>query len=315
MNSIKGISMTLDHVSTLTPEEKDVVGQVGQNPLNGDNLYLSVDLVVKDQNAIEEVKHGKNYLSCAYTCEIEVSNGRWLGIEYDGIQRGISYAGGHLAIVDSPRAGETAQIRLDSLDAVMVDGVKQDKEEIIKEGHMDTTVKIDASEVKEAVKDAVNEINIDALQKQIETLTKEKTVLEADKDTFKDKVDSLEKKVVELEATKMDEVKIKAAVERRVKILDSARLAEVEVTDAMDEITIQKAVIAKIFPKANLDGKDQIYIDARFDGAVEMIAAQNDSEVRKVASEETVVTDSKEEIVDSNKAREAYVKNLTSAKK
>ncbi len=309
MESIKNVPITVDHPTTLVPTE-GIVGETGDKPLCGDSIYLSVDMFIKDKEAIEEVKKGKQYLSCGYSADIEMESGRWLGMEYDARQKNIRYS--HVSLVDSPRAGETAMIRLDSSDAVMVND-DINKNDPIKEDIMaEMTVKVDASEVKEAVKEAVNEINVDALKADIDTLTTEKTKLEAERDTLKDKVDSLEKKVTELEATKMDEATIKAAVARRMKILDAARIAEVEVKEDATEIDIQKAVITKVFPKANLDGKDEVYIMARFDGAIETLETKNDTEVRKANAE--VVSIEKDDAISSEKARDEYIARLTGKK-
>jgi hypothetical protein len=118
--------------------------------------------------------------------------------------------------------------------------------------------------------------------------------------------------VTALEATHVDEAVIKAAVERRVKILDAARIGGVEVKDGMSELDIQKAVIAKAFPKAVLDGKDVNYIDARFDGAVEAFEAQADAQTRVAGADDVAKVDNADAkvIVDSNKAREKMYADL-----
>lgn len=309
MDSIKNVPITIDHIA-MTPSEEDTVGRVGNYPLNGGNIYLSVDLQIERADAIDEVKKGKQYLSCGYQCDIREESGKYLGMDYDAVQENIHYL--HLALVDSPRAGETAKIRLDDADAILVSDEKENKTDIVKEEIMAEEKKADTSEVKDAVKEAITEVKVDELQAKIDALTTEKTTLEAERDTLKDKVDSLEKKVGELETAKMDVDGKKTDIKRLIKLIDSARLAEVEVTDAMSEIDIQKAVIVKIFPKANLDGKDEVYINARFDGAMEALENKNDEEVRKLSSDDTVVVDSEENIVD--KARKAYLDRLTGKK-
>lgn len=319
MASIKNIPLTLEHPQDTLHPTDGVIGKAGENPLNGNNIYLSVDLTITDKDAIEEIKNGKQFLSCGYEADIVFESGRYLGMEYDAVQKNIRY--GHIAVVDSPRAGETARIRLDANDAVLVDSAdsidKDVKEDIMADANqtIPVEVKVDTDDVKQAVKSAVAEIKTDELQAQIDSLAKEKTQLEAERDTLKDRVDALEKKITELDTVKMDEAAIKAAVERRVRILDAARQAEVEVKEDMSETDIQKAVIAKVFPKANLADKDQVYIDARFDGAVESLADNADAAMRQVNSDVPVVNSDADVIVDSGKAREKFIENLTRAKK
>ncbi len=172
-------------------------------------------------------------------------------------------------------------------------------------------IKLDGIEFEAELKviETLNTVSekADALQKSLDTLTADKTKVEAERDTLKDKVDGLVKELEDAKNAKLDEAAVKAAVERRVKILDASRLAEVEVKADMDEVAIQKAVIMKVFPTAKLDGKDAVYIDARFDGAVEAIESRNDSATRgAVPSAEGKV----DEAPTAEKAREAYLKRL-----
>lgn len=125
----------------------------------------------------------------------------------------------------------------------------------------------------------------DELESENKTLTLDKTKVEAERDGFKDRIDELEKELETAKSKKLDEAEIKAAVERRVKILDAAHVAKVEVTDSMDEVAIQKAVIISIYPNAKLDDKDAVYIDARFDGAIDELERRNDGKMRELNSD------------------------------
>lgn len=309
MESLKDKKITLGHTQELIPSDnsEQYVGKTGNNPINGENIYLSIDMEIFDSKAIEAIKNGKNYLSCAYTCDVEYESGTWLGMQYDAIQRNIRY--GHVAIVDSPRAGETASIRLDSGDAIMEhENIISIKDEEEKMADLDKTIKIDASEVKDAVKEIMEEHNkqLTELQVKFDSLTAEKTRVEAERDTYKDKVGLLEKEIEDLKKAKMDEDLIAKRVAKRVRIIEAAKAVGVEVKDTMSEQEIQKAVILKTFPKADLENKDALYLDARFDSALEFIEMQNDATLRMVNN--TVVKDS-DDIV--KKAKDAYLQRLT----
>jgi len=74
----------------------------------------------------------------------------------------------------------------------------------------------------------------------------------------------------------------------------------------------------KVFPKAVLDGKDAVYIDARFDSAIEAKAieaeANADAQTRELNGGAAKHADAAE-VVDASKAREKYVENLRNAHK
>ena len=114
-------------------------------------------------------------------------------------------------------------------------------------------------EVPEAVK-----VHLDSLDAKVASLEAEKSALTA-------KVDSANEA---LESAKADakakedgfQARVDAAVEAK---LHMASVATKYAVDASGDIRAQ--VIAKAFPKANLDGKDEAYVSARFDAACEVL--------------------------------------------
>lgn len=296
-------------------------GQAGYQFYNTDMYHVSIDMIIHDADTIRAVENGTDELSVGYNCDLEPATpgARFLGQTYDYIQRNLR--ANHVAICDVARAGDAAKIRLDSDDAILVDASE----------HVDVNTggnnmpdlkmfKIDGVEysAEARVLEELHTVTVkaDGLQTSLDALTTEKTQLQAKCDSEKDRADAAEAKVKELEAKKMDQAVIDAAVARKLRILDAARVAEVEVTDGMAEVDIQKAVIMKVFPKAVLDGKDVVYIDARFDSAIEAKAIEAegnaDAETRKLKGDGHVDGD---EAVDASKAREKYVENLRNAHK
>jgi hypothetical protein len=284
------------------------VGNLGENPFNRDNVFLTIDMIIQDAATINDIMAGKRALSVGYDAEIDPSPGIFGGVRYDCVQRKIKV--NHVAVVDSARQGDQARIRLDSADAILVN--KDHKED--KRMPDMKKIRIDGVEYEGEAK-VIESYNLatqknDALQKDLDAEKSAKTVIEAERDTQKDRADKAEAKVKELEASRIDEKAVEAAVARRVRILDAATKAGIEVKD-MKEPEIQKAVVVKVFPKANFDGKDQVYLDARFDGAVEQLAEieNADAATREVYAP---VVDKKDEApVDSRKARDAYRERLT----
>ena len=315
MDSFKLLPVTLDHpLEKVTSEnvKEYQVGNLGGNPMNVDNIYFTIDMIIQDANAVSEVMAGKRALSVGYDCEIDPTPGVWGGVNYDVIQRGVS--ANHVALCSAGRAGDAARIRLDSTDAILVqDSQKEDRTmpEMKK-------IKIDGVEYEGEAKILESYTNAmtkaDSLQTALDTLTADKTKVEAEKDTLKDTVEKADAKIAELEAAKVDSAAVEAAVARRVKVLEAAKFAEVEVKDGMSEAEIQKAVILKIFPKANLDAKDQVYIDARFDGAVETFEKDADAQTRQLGTETIVDGKDKTETVSAESARQKYLDRLSKKK-
>ena len=289
------------------------VGNLGTNPMDRDNTFLTIDMIIQDANAITDIMAGKRALSVGYDMEFDPTPGTYCGQSYDGIQRNIRV--NHVALCDKARQGDQARIRLDSTDAILVqDSQKEDRRmpEMKK-------IKIDGVEYEGEAKILESYTNAmtkaDSLQTALDTLTANKTKVEAERDTLKDKVEKADAKIAELEAAKVDSKAVEAAVARRVKVLEAAKFADVEVKDGMTEAEIQKAVILKVFPKAILDSKDQVYIDARFDGAVESFEKDADAQTRQLGTE--TIVDGKvntDTVVSAESARQKYLDRLSKKK-
>jgi len=93
-------------------------------------------------------------------------------------------------------------------------------------------------------------------------------------------------------------------VTAKLAILDAADRAGVEVKKDMSDLDIKKAVIMSVFPAAKLDGKDEIYIAARFDSAMETLESRADGESRVVAAGGHPKTEGRE---DSASARQRMI--------
>lgn len=281
MDSLKNKPITIDHPSALLGQDSAdaSVGKSGENVINGDNIYLSVDLLIDKPEAVEVIKNGKRSLSCGYSCDVEQANGRWLGVEYDAIQRNILYD--HISVVEAGRAGETARIKVDHMDAADAVLVEKIEEDVMADKVDELNQKLDEVEKLNAT---LNKDNAE-LQAKLDALVSEKTALEAERDTLKDKVDGLETKVKEVEAKVLDAASIAEKVTAKVALIDQAKVLEVDAKADMSDLDIKKAVIMKIFPKAVLEGKSDAYIDARYDSALEYKAESAEASVRELNQE------------------------------
>lgn len=322
LNSMKLKPVTLNHPNELvTSENADrlQVGSLGDNPTSTtqwhdepwdkvtDGINCAIDMVITNKDAIDAVLNGKQALSMGYTCDLEAAQpgAAWCGIEYDFIQRNIRY--NHCAIVDEARAGDNAKIELraDSEDAVLedmvfykktdggtqmlkkinLDGIEYEAEaEVIKAlQRADEKAKKaeeDACEQKKAMDKKV--ADLEDKEKELEKRISE---LEAERDSAKDKADSLEKDLEKAKADSADPKRLDEAVKAKMELLHNAEKAKVEVKADMSDMDIKKAIINSAFPNAKFDGKDDVYIQARYDATVEMLEERNDAKNRQVTSD------------------------------
>lgn len=277
--------LTLLHPDeAVTPENigELQVGTVGTD-VSSDSYRVYVSLSATRPDGIEAVESGAaRSLSCGYVCDIEWTSGTWMGMKYDCIQRNIRY--NHVALVPVPRAGDGNAIRMDAagtpalpdLNKHDVNNKNEDKMDKI---HLDGADYQAEPQVIAAYNKTVD--RADGLEKELEQLRKdskaeaekltaEKSAVEAERDSFKERLDKAEAEL---------------AAKAHLDILGKATAAGVEVKADMADADIKKAVIGKVFPSANLDGKDQAYIDARFDCACETIAMQKEAGSRGDAAD------------------------------
>jgi hypothetical protein len=290
LDSYELVPLTNNHpTEKVTPEnyKQYAVGSLGEE-IEHDAYNAYAELSIYDAQAIQAVKAGRTGLSGGYSCDVvtegevsypildwdgkEISRtvykipGNFNGTPYDAIQTNIR--GNHVALVDVPRGGDALHLRFDGADVGV--GVRISEPKPIptnhKEDHM-VKIKLDGQqehEIPEAVK-----AHIDSLDSKVSALASEKSSLQA-------KVDSA---IEELEAAKQDakakedgfQSKVAAAVEAKIAM---ASLASKHGVKADGDVRL--AIINKAFPKANMDGKDDAYVAARFDSAIELLDAQGE---------------------------------------
>lgn len=267
---------------TPTNVSKYTVGNLGEE-IEHDAYNAFACIIVQQAEAIAAAKAGRRGLSGGYSCDVitegfvsypvldwegkEIARttyqipGNFNGTPYDAIQTNIR--GNHVALVDIPRGGDALHLRFDGADVGV--GVRisdtQPTPTNQKESQMaKISLKADGDfEIPEAVK-----VHLDSLDAKVASL-------EAEKSTLSAKADSAAEA---LEAVKADakvkedgfDARVDAAVEARLHL---ASVAAKYAVDASGDIRAQ--VIAKAFPKANMDGKDEAYMAARFDSAIELL--------------------------------------------
>lgn len=258
-------------------------GHMGSD-VRQDGDYVRASGLISDAALVKMVEEGKSELSCGYDCDLDTVPGLWKGIKYDAVQREIR--GNHVAVVDRGRAGPTARIRVDSADAIMV---RQDKgdtamEEIeIGEQTFQVPAEVAAKiramllEAKiapsaTAPTDATSSIAAKADAAAARALLAK---AEGERDALQKKLDAFTGKEAE-EKRKTDAAtdrsKIEKSVRERIDLEDLAVEIlgdEFKIDARLTNRQIHEAVIKSHLPDLKLDGKDDVYVTARFDSIIE----------------------------------------------
>ena len=340
LSSMKLKPVTLNHPTELVTSDnadKLQVGSLGDNPSwtkewehrnweeVTDGINCAIDMIITKKDAIDAVLNGKQALSMGYTCDLEQAQpgATWCGIEYDFIQRNIRY--NHCAIVDSARAGDNAKIelRVDSEDAVLedmviktdggksmlkkinLDGIDYEAEESVIKAYNSEKARADKAEKDACETKKTMDKKVADLEDKEKELEKRISELEAERDSAKEKADSATAELEKVKADSADPKHLDEAVKAKLELLHNAEKAKVEVKEDMSDMDIKKAVITSQFPKANFDGKDDVYVQARYDATVEMLAEKADSSARQFTSDLPPTKHA-----DENDARERMIKRM-----
>jgi hypothetical protein len=280
MATLEGLPVTEDHPAEFvsTKNANDFIVGMSSNtpkriyaPKQGDSEeYIQQKVTFFGQDCIDKIQDGKKReLSLGYECLVDETPGTWKGRAYDCVQRDIRY--NHLSLVDRARGGPSCRVITDSDDPIkmqicdgvslhynndkpqeklqmkvlLIDGVKHEVSDEIHAAY--TKSQNDSAEVLKRA---------DAKQKELEKLQ-----------AIKDDLDEKLNQDTAAENKKMFD----AAVKGRVDLEGQARkiIGDDEELSLLTDSEIKSKVVLKVRPKANLDGKDEIYIDARYEMALE----------------------------------------------
>jgi hypothetical protein len=221
-------------------------------------------LLITHADGVKAVEGGKRELSCGYTLDLVREDGVYEDQPYDFRQTNIRY--NHVAIVEHARAGGMARLNLDAADAVEID--QPDEGKPMKKVNIDGIDYDAAPEVVNALTKA--QVRADTAETSLKTARVDNDKLAAERDTLKERLDAAEK--VDNAAA------IAAGVTARVALIGVAARVDASINcDGLSDLDIKKAVITKKSPKAELDGKSDAYITARFDSIVEELPSAGDA--------------------------------------
>lgn len=333
LDSLSMIPVTAGHPPYLLDAKtarEHTVGTTGETARRDENFVRST-VQVQDAETIEKIQSNRmRELSCGYRCGKDETPGVTSGIpgipdglRYDVRQTNIEY--NHLALTPQGRAGPECSVpRMDGLDAdtavMVLDSNDQPNHpgpqpDLPWSGNMDAVIRIDGIEYKttEQAAQAFRQYT-ERTDKAIADAATAVTDAKAEVEKEKARADAAEDKAKKAETAREDALKpeaIQKIVTARVALEGIARKVLGEKTeddkvieyDAMTDLEIKTAVIKKTASDANLDGKDEIYISARYDHAVESLPEQerNDADDSRAAVHDAA-TDPKRKAVVTDAA-------------
>lgn len=266
-----------------------------------DGRYVAGTLHIIDEKLAESVERGdQEQVSLGYYCDLEPTPGVTpSGERYDCIQRNIR--GNHIAMVPQGRAGSDVKVRMDAADAVQV----AEGDDSSRTGVTAPTPKQEQPmpkfnfdgvdfEAPEPVVQAVSSLQrksdaaLSEMKKDIDAVKSELSKQTA-------RADAAEEKFVKLEKAHADAVDPKAMRARMDARLELERLClqHIDEEDAgkigkLSDIELMKATaIALGADEKRFDGKDESYVRARFDAAIE--SAENDDDADDDEDEKPVL--------------------------
>ena len=252
--SIRGKPITMGHHGLVTNEtykqSKPIGTVLSDGKQDGENIRADV--------VIYELDTDDRELSCGYQTEVEETPGVTpSGEHYDAIQRNIIY--NHLAIVPRGRAGN-ARLNMDGEQIFM-------EVERMSKIKLDNGIEYDVPAEVEVAMKAMTE-KADASKKEFDTLQAK----------FDSAVAEIEKLKADAEKAEADfRAKFDEMVKTTIELRTIASRHGIEKADAMSNEEIKKAVVAKVHPKLNLDGKSAEYIEVAFDLAKDIECQHEDA--------------------------------------
>lgn len=255
--------VTNDHPADLVDSKtfKDVsVGHVRGVERDGDNLI--VDMIIKDQAAIDDIQSGKAELSPGYLAEYVEAPGidPVSGTAYEYVQRDIQI--NHNAVVEAARAGKVARIFDHKPKGIPHMATRK----VFLDSKKSRSIILD-EEAAQVVEDAVS-----ALQRFADEQSERADKAEATKDSAEEELEEAKKATSD------------AAIALRVKAtLDTIALASkvVKSFDAkglVSPLEIKRAAMAQLKPTRDWATKSEAYVVAAFDAAADEAEEKDDDD-------------------------------------
>ena len=263
--------VTNDHPEDLVDSTtfKDVsVGHVRGVERDGDNLI--VDMIIKDQSAIDAIQSGKSELSPGYLAEyVEAPGIAPDGTAYEYEQRDIQI--NHNAVVEAARAGKIARI-FDHKPK----GVPMAQRKVFLDSKKSRSIILD-EEAASVVEEAIS-----ALEDLAEDAAKRADEAEAKADELSDKLDDSAKSTSDAAIG----VKVKATLDTIA--LASKVVKSFDAKGLVSPLEIKRAAMAQLKPARDWAGKSEAYVLAAFDAAADEADEKGDDEDDKTKTSDSL---------------------------
>ncbi|MEI7261323.1 DUF2213 domain-containing protein [Pectobacterium carotovorum] len=269
--SYDNMDVTIDHPDDLVDSTtfKEVTAGHATSPGRPDDEgYVVVDLLIKDQQAIDEIDKGKAELSAGYTSEYDDTPGIAPdGTAYEYVQRDITI--NHIALCDQARAGHKARL-FDNKPT----GENPMPFKVVLDSGVHATV------AEEATAQLI-QASFDSLKKRVKDAEEEKEKAEAAKDQTEEelekekaKSDAKDEEIEELKE-KTSEDSISKLIAEVVSVRDSAAkiAGEKFSCDSLDPLKIKRSALdaagIKCRKHGSWDNAPDAYVTAYFDAEEE----------------------------------------------
>ena len=283
-------------------------GQVSNIEIVNDTVVTVNGLsTITDENLIEKVKNGKVEVSLGYSHDLVAEDGEYGGEAYQ--YRCINIVANHLSVVEKGRCGKKCRIIDKNYDTI------SDEKKI--GGHGKMKIKINGKEfdVDDDVGNAITaeraskDAEVEKSTKKVEESTKKAEDLEKEVTETKKANDKLQAQLDSAKEKKITDADIDAIVKDRAELVAFAKpIVGDSLPDCTNPMAIKTAVVEKHFG-ISLDGKNEAYIEARFDIVKEDVAAR-DSSIATINADmeksKKIAMDNEQVVQD---AREKYLKS------
>jgi len=247
LSSYENVDVTNDHPKAMVDSKSykaTSVGHVISATQDGD--FVTVDMIIKADDAIRDIESGKSQLSPGYTAVYKTEQGvAPCGTAYDFKQTGIDV--NHVAIVKRGRGGD--QVRINDNH-----GVKTMNKVTLDAGR--------SIEIEDAAVAALVTDSIARLEKQVTDAQAATDAASAERDTIAEKL-----KAAELATS--DEAIAKRVADVASVQAQARKVAGDKFTcESVDTLTIQREALTMVRDSIDWSEKAEAYVQAAFDMAV-----------------------------------------------
>ncbi|MEL7628707.1 DUF2213 domain-containing protein [Pectobacterium aroidearum] len=276
--SYDNMDVTIDHpddlVDSTTFKEVTAGHAISSGRQDGD--YVVVDLLIKDQQAIDEIDAGKAELSAGYTSEYDETPGTAPdGTPYEFIQRDIKI--NHIALCDQARAGRKARL----FDAKPTGENPMPFKVVLDSG-------VHATVAEEATAQLI-QASFDSMKKRVKDAEEEKEKAEAAKDQTEEELEKEKAKsdVKDEEIEKLKEKTSEDSISKLIAEVVSVRDSAAKIAgdkfscDSLDPMKIRRAALDSMGIKCkqgSWDKASDAYVQAYFDAEEERKESEDDDE-------------------------------------